>query len=163
MLTACEQDQEVPSWSCSQAVSINCMTYTIAVCPVKTPDDEQRNCPKHVEFYSKNKFEKLVHLVGFVIRIRGDELCRHAWEKHWASVVEMTLTPPTSWHALVFGHLLVGYFAHFSVYYTSLKPVALFLSSCVQWRTQEFCSGGVQQIQLRTEDRENGDLGAAAL
>ena len=30
-----------------------------------------------------------------------------------------------------------------------------------QWRTQEFFSGGgVQQIQLRTEDRENGDLGA---
>jgi len=23
---------------------------------------------KHVEFYSKNKFEKLVHLVGFIIR-----------------------------------------------------------------------------------------------
>ena len=38
-------------------------------------------------------------------------------------------------------------------------------SSCVptgQWRTQEFFSGGVQQIQLRTEDRENGDLGAVA-
>ena len=33
----------------------------------KTPDDGQRNCPKHVEFYSKNKFEKLVHLVGFFI------------------------------------------------------------------------------------------------
>jgi len=33
-----------------------------------------------------------------------------------------------------------------------------------QWRTQEFCSGGggVQQIPLRTEDRENGDLGALA-
>jgi hypothetical protein len=29
-----------------------------------TPDDGQRNCPKHVEFYSKNKFEKLGHLVG---------------------------------------------------------------------------------------------------
>jgi len=26
------------------------------------------NFPKHVEFYSKNKFEKLVHLFGFVIR-----------------------------------------------------------------------------------------------
>ena len=26
------------------------------------------NCPKHVEFYSKNKFEKLVHLIGFIIR-----------------------------------------------------------------------------------------------
>jgi len=34
----------------------------------KTPDDGQRNCPKHVEFYSKNKFEKFVHLVGFIVR-----------------------------------------------------------------------------------------------
>ena len=34
----------------------------------KTPVDRQRNCPKHVEFYSKNKFEKLLHLVGFIIR-----------------------------------------------------------------------------------------------
>ena len=32
-----------------------------------------------------------------------------------------------------------------------------------QWRTQEFCSGGGgQQIRLRTEDRENVDLGALA-
>ena len=33
-----------------------------------------------------------------------------------------------------------------------------------QWRTQEFFSGGegVQQIQLRTEDREDGDLRAVA-
>jgi hypothetical protein len=29
-----------------------------------------------------------------------------------------------------------------------------------QWRTQKFCSvGGVQQIQLKTEGRENGDGG----
>jgi len=34
-----------------------------------TPDDGQRSCPKHVGFYSKNKFEKLVHLVGFIIRM----------------------------------------------------------------------------------------------
>jgi len=32
----------------------------------------QRICPKHVECYSKNKFEKLVHLVGFIIRIYHD-------------------------------------------------------------------------------------------
>ena len=33
----------------------------------------------------------------------------------------------------------------------------------VQWRTQGFLfGGGVQQIQLKTEDRENGDLGAVA-
>ena len=43
--TACEQDQH------------------------RTPDNGQRNFLKHVEFYSKNKFEKLVHLVGFIIRI----------------------------------------------------------------------------------------------
>ena len=48
------------------------MTYTIAVCTVKPPDDGQRKCPKHVGFYSKNKFEKLVHLVGFIIRIYHD-------------------------------------------------------------------------------------------
>jgi len=34
-----------------------------------TPDYGQSNCPKHMEFYSKNKFEKLVHLVGFIIRM----------------------------------------------------------------------------------------------
>ena len=49
------------------------MTYSIAVCAVKkTSDDGQRNCPKHVEFYCKNKFEKLVHPVGFITRIFHD-------------------------------------------------------------------------------------------
>jgi len=33
------------------------------------PDDGQKNCTKHVEFYYKNKFEKLVHPVSFIIRI----------------------------------------------------------------------------------------------
>jgi len=42
----------------------------------KTADDGQRNCPKHVEFYSKNKFEKLAHLVGFVISIYDDARSR---------------------------------------------------------------------------------------
>jgi hypothetical protein len=62
-----------------------CITYSIAVYSVavrksvwhipllcvqrKTLDDGQRNCPKRVEFYSKNKFEKLVHLVGYIIGI----------------------------------------------------------------------------------------------
>jgi len=50
-----------------------CMTFTIAVCQQwKTPDDGQRNCPKLVEFYSKNKFEKLVHLGLFIIRMYHD-------------------------------------------------------------------------------------------
>jgi len=38
----------------------------------KIPDDGQRNCPKHVEFYSKNKFEKSVHLFGIFTRIYHD-------------------------------------------------------------------------------------------
>ena len=36
----------------------------------QTPDDGQKTCPKHAEFYSKNKFEKLVHLIGFITRIQ---------------------------------------------------------------------------------------------
>jgi hypothetical protein len=48
------------------------MAYRFAVCTVETSGDGQRNCPKHLEFYSKNKFDKLVHLVGFFIRIFHD-------------------------------------------------------------------------------------------
>ena len=44
------------------------LTYTIAVCTVKTPDDGQKNCPQYLDFHFRNKFEKLVHLVGFIIR-----------------------------------------------------------------------------------------------
>jgi len=55
------------------------MTYTIAVCTAKTRDGGQRNCPKHVEFYSKNKFEKFVHLV--VIKSR-----RMRWAGHVAGM-----------------------------------------------------------------------------
>jgi hypothetical protein len=36
---------------------------------VSKPDGGQGNFLKHVEFYSRNKFEKLVHLVGFIIRM----------------------------------------------------------------------------------------------
>jgi len=36
----------------------------------------QRNCPNHVEFYSKNKFENLGHLICFIIRIYHDALSR---------------------------------------------------------------------------------------
>ena len=69
-VTACEQDQDGTVLILLASSQQTCMTYTIAVGIVKTPDDGQRNCPKHVEFYSKKKFEKLVHLVGFIIRPR---------------------------------------------------------------------------------------------
>jgi len=43
-----------------------CMTYTyLLLCVLMMMD---RNFPKHVGSYSKNKFENSVHLVGFIIR-----------------------------------------------------------------------------------------------
>jgi len=47
----------------------------------KTPDDGQRNCPKHVAFHSKNKFEKLVHLVGF--NVRNLAWCTVTWTSNY--------------------------------------------------------------------------------
>ena len=67
--TVCHQDGTAfPSWSCSQAVCKPVWHIPLLCVQWKTPDDEQRNCPKHVEFLSKNKFKKSVHLVGFNIR-----------------------------------------------------------------------------------------------
>jgi len=62
LLTACEQYpacklSEKPVWH----IPLLCVQW-------KSPDDGHRNCLKYVEFYSKNKFEKLVHLAGFIIR-----------------------------------------------------------------------------------------------
>ena len=61
------------------------MVYVLQVCCVqwKTRDDGQRNCPKHVEFYSKNKFEKLVHPVGFIIRVL--DVKKNKINKNWTS------------------------------------------------------------------------------
>ena len=52
----------------------------------KIPDVGQRNCPKHVEFYSENKFEKLLHRIGLIIRIyhdaRSSERRKETWRLH---------------------------------------------------------------------------------
>jgi len=60
----------IRSFYCTYSNGI-CHTGLLTACE-QTPDVGQRNCPKHVEFYSKNKFEKLVHVVGFIIRIYHD-------------------------------------------------------------------------------------------
>jgi hypothetical protein len=56
------------SWSCSKAVNKPVWHIPLLCVQWITPDDGQRNCPKHVELHFKNKFEKLVHLVGLIIR-----------------------------------------------------------------------------------------------
>jgi hypothetical protein len=69
--TAFEQDQDgtaVPSWSCSKAVYTPVWHIPLLNVQLITPDDGQRSCPKHAEFHFQNKFEKLVRLVGVIIR-----------------------------------------------------------------------------------------------
>jgi len=64
--------ETVPSWSCWQAVSKPVRHIPLLCVQWRTRVDGTRNCPKHVEFYSKNKFEKFVHLVGFIMKIYHD-------------------------------------------------------------------------------------------
>jgi len=61
---ACEQEHLLLLISYQQT----CMTCTIAVCTVKNSWWWTEERPKHVEFHFKSKFEKLAHLVGFIIR-----------------------------------------------------------------------------------------------
>jgi hypothetical protein len=58
----------VPHWSCSQAVSKPVWHIPLLCVQWKTSNDGQRNCPKHVEFHFKHKFEKSVHIVAFITR-----------------------------------------------------------------------------------------------
>jgi len=53
----------------ADSYQLSAKLYVLLCVQWKTPNDVQRNCPKHVDFYYKNKFEKLVHLIGFIIRI----------------------------------------------------------------------------------------------
>jgi len=48
-----------PSWSCSQAVSKPVWHIPLLRAQWKVSDDGQTNCPKHIEFCSKNKFRKI--------------------------------------------------------------------------------------------------------
>jgi len=48
------------------------MTYTIAVCTVKNSWWWAEELSETCKFHSKNKFEKLVRLVGFIIKIYHD-------------------------------------------------------------------------------------------
>ena len=99
--------------SCQQT----CMTYTTAVCTVK--NYWWWNCPKHVEFYSKNKFEKLVHLVGFIIRMRFEavvmatinmavfwSLSHVDWQIVYTDVSAVLTTIMWSWPCLIIHHAM---------------------------------------------------------
>jgi len=76
-----------PARTLSAHITLLCLQWK------KTPDDGQRNCPKHVEFYSKNKFEKLVHLVGFIIGIYHDA---------WSSDCQIQIINITQFVVIIF-------------------------------------------------------------
>jgi len=53
-----ELSEAVTSWSCSQALRKPVWHIPLFCVQWNTHDGGQRNCPKHVEFYSKNKFRE---------------------------------------------------------------------------------------------------------
>ena len=83
-----EQDVNKPVWH----IPLLCVQW-------KTPDDGQRNCSKHVEFYSKKKFEKLVHLVWFYYK--NFSRCTFAWTSN-TNTQEVLLLPYCFFVCLVF-------------------------------------------------------------
>ena len=99
LLTAWKQEQDVSSWSCLQAVSKPVWHIPLLCVQWRTLDDGQRNCPKHVEFHSKNKFEKLVHLVGFIIRnipFSASKYTSNVMQKVWSCEWVELLHKPVS-------------------------------------------------------------------
>jgi len=66
--TACKQDQDGTMLILLKSCQQTCMTYTIAVCTVKNSLrwTEELSEARRVSF--QNRFEKLVHLVGFIVR-----------------------------------------------------------------------------------------------
>jgi len=63
LITAFKHDVLVLE-SCHQT----CVAYTMPNVQWKTPDEGQRNCPKHVEFLDKIKFGKSVRLLVLLKR-----------------------------------------------------------------------------------------------
>jgi len=81
-----------PSSGVFRCTHNNGMCHTGLLClQWKTPDDGQRNCPKHVEFPSKNEFGKLVHLVGFITR--NLTRCTVTWTSNYINPLNAELNP----------------------------------------------------------------------
>jgi hypothetical protein len=79
-------------WQLVHKLSANLYNVPLLCVQWKTPDDGQRNCPKHVEFHPKNKFENLVHLVGFIIRNVQNSLHNPLYTQNtlWISYIDIS-------------------------------------------------------------------------
>ena len=106
----------VLSWSCQQT----CMTYTVAVCTMKNSWWWTEELSETCRFYSKNKFEKLVHLVGFIIRIYHDARSPERQICHWHIVTPLTKPNlPCSYCTWYFPVLSLWSFEKYSVIHLS--------------------------------------------
>jgi len=68
VIRVCRQLSSRSMCSCSTAVYKPAWHVPVPNVQWKTPDDGQRNCPKHVEFLDQNKFGELVRLLVLVKR-----------------------------------------------------------------------------------------------
>ena len=123
---------QVPSWSCSQAVSKPVWHIQLLCVQLKTPDDGQRSCLKHVEFYSKNKFEKLEGLVVFIIRIYHDARSPERQRRNSNSV----------WEQLLLGKFAI--LAKIAYELSHVCPPSVRLSECIS-------SAPTGQISVRSD------------
>jgi len=87
----------------------------------KTPDDGRTKCPKHVEFYSKNKFEKLLYLVGFIIRIYHVALSSECHILKIVSVRLSLLPPPSTAPWQQVSTPTCDFFTHWCLFYAVRK------------------------------------------
>ena len=68
--------QARPGWTCLKDAIKPAWHIPVPKVQWQTPDDGQRNCPKHVEFLDKNKFWEISASVGFIkkkfVTMHGD-------------------------------------------------------------------------------------------
>jgi len=106
----------------------------------KTPDEGQRNCPKHVKFYSKNKFEKLVHLVGFITRIYHDVRLPERQSRDTVTLLLLLVTTIPSGSILKSLHFTQTLYLHFPHDSYSEQSVFLKTTPRVLCRGRKLCS-----------------------
>jgi hypothetical protein len=124
--------------------------YHCCVYSEKLLTDGQRNGPKHVEFHSKNKFEKSVHLVGFVIKNLLVTLCSR-WTRvgrvpfHPVFTIQVLHVVPTHFRkepTRLLSPLMVAHRVFEPWRFLDLWP-SIPMSSCLEWTsTVSFMTDG---------------------
>jgi len=113
-----------------------------------------RYCPKHVESYSKNKFEKLAHLVSFIIRIYHDARsseCQICFHLFFTSNFLFSLTPFDVIRRITISRIFAAcrkldlspyFYAAFH-----LKRVSNYACGCRDWRVRR---AGCLSLRIQT-------------